>query len=292
MLNHSIFGHNLIFTNNTNIKNFISSESIADIKFIKVDDFDIWQYGKVYEWSKLSGKEARVSISREAFANEGSHRWALEVRDRVKLGWEGDGNIVYYTYSCGVLELLFWILHTFLPLSLDYSHKMSIFHASGVDINGKSVIFLAPTHGGKSTLANAFVERGYKLIGDDSIGIISKDKNIYSVSSYPFRRPYRRVRELGIFTDRYLSGFQETGSIFILKRVNKDSVIEIDNISAIEAFEHLAKSLFVTYRTIPRDRMLLLSNILNQIPVYALKIPWNINRVSEVIEAVKLHTLS
>ena len=290
-ISHSIFGHNLIFINNPDIKDFISFKSIGDIKFIRVDEFDIAQFGRVYDWTQLSAKDARVAMSRDVFSTEGSSRWALEVRDRVKIGWSGEGDIVYYSYTCSLDELLFWILHTFLPLSLDYSKKMSIFHASGVDLGGKSAIFLAPTHGGKSTLVNAFVERGYSLVGDDSMGIIRQSDTIYTVSSYPFRRPYRRVGELGILTDRYLSGMNRLGAVYLLDRADPGDDIEITQIRGIEAFEQLAKSLFVTYDRLPREKMSLIINIVKETPIYKIKTPWNINRVEKIVESLILNLL-
>ena len=283
---HSIFGHNLIFINNPNIKDFISLRSIDNIKFIKIDDFDIAQFGRVYEWSKLSSKYARVAMSRDAFSIEGDSRWALEVRDKLKIAWSGEGNIVYYSYSCHVDELLFWIFHTFLPLSLDYNKKMTIFHASGVYIGGKSVIFLAPTHGGKSTLANEFIKRGYSLVGDDSLGVIYKNDTIYTLSSYPFRRPYRRVGELGIYTESYISRLQELGRVYLLDRCNPKDNIDISKVRGLEAFEYLSKSLFVSYSRLSKEKMSLISAIIKNIPVYRLMIPWSIDRIDEVIEVI------
>ena len=280
----SIFGHNLIFIND-NLTNYISPNSIGDIKFIRVDDFDIAQYGKVYNWIKLSNKDARVALSREPFAPLGDSRWALEVKDTLKLGWSGDMDILF-SYSCSVDELLFWIFHTFLPISLDYSNKMSIFHASAIEVNNKSILFLAPSYGGKSTLADNFVKRGYKLLGDDSIGVCIEKESIYTVSSYPFRRPYRRVRELGIYTDSFLSGFVELDKIFLLKRANIDSDIKISSISNIEAFEALSKALFVTYSRLSKEKMSLIAKLVRENNIYRVSIPWSRDRVDEVIDTI------
>lgn len=54
------------------------------------------------------------------------------------------------------------------PLGLIYLHRgMVPLHAAGVEIDGQAVLMAGSSRVGKSTLAAAFVRRGYRLVGDD-----------------------------------------------------------------------------------------------------------------------------
>lgn len=46
-----------------------------------------------------------------------------------------------------------------------------VLHASGVEVDGGAVLFCGPTQRGKSTLARALGEAGYRLLGEDGIAI-------------------------------------------------------------------------------------------------------------------------
>ena len=81
---------------------------------------------------------------------------------------------------------------------------------------------------------------------------------------------------------------QETGSIYLIERADPTDNIDIYKVRGIEAFEHLSKSLFVTYDRLPKDKMSLISAILKETAVYRLKIPWSMDRLTDVIEAVIL----
>ncbi len=46
-----------------------------------------------------------------------------------------------------------------------------VLHASAVEVDGRAVLFCGPTQRGKSTLARALGEAGYRLLGEDGIAI-------------------------------------------------------------------------------------------------------------------------
>ncbi|HWA54220.1 MAG TPA: hypothetical protein VG816_08620, partial [Solirubrobacterales bacterium] len=46
-----------------------------------------------------------------------------------------------------------------------------VLHASAVEVDGRAVIFCGPTQRGKSTLARALGEGGYRLLGEDGVAI-------------------------------------------------------------------------------------------------------------------------
>jgi hypothetical protein len=52
-----------------------------------------------------------------------------------------------------------------------HQRKHVALHASGVEVNGKAVLFCGPSGAGKSTLSAALTRRGYPLVADDLCGI-------------------------------------------------------------------------------------------------------------------------
>jgi len=65
-----------------------------------------------------------------------------------------------------------------------------ILHASSVEIDGRVVAFLGEAGQGKSTLAGSLHNRGYHLVGDDSLLVQKRDFDVYCIPGYCGLRLY------------------------------------------------------------------------------------------------------
>lgn len=81
------------------------------------------------------------------------------------------GVIVWYRRPDAIEELVRSIvLGPALALSLELSGLLCL-HGSAVAIGSEAIIFLAPKHHGKSTLATALTAAGARLVGDDLVAV-------------------------------------------------------------------------------------------------------------------------
>ena len=287
MLNFAVFGYNLLFPNEANIDNFTSNHAIGTLLFKSSDDIDISLYSYISPFIKMSGIDCRYIGNREISEISEDDSWIFEVRDRLLLEWNPMKNEIKYRRWCSEDEFLFWILHTFLPFALEFSKRAYIFHSSGVEIKNRSILFIGESYSGKSTLLDAFVKRGFNMIADDSVGLIKRENKFYTISSYPFRRPYRKLRDIGIFTTQYSDGFYLLDAIFILNRVSSD--ISISLVSGVHKFKYLSDAIFVKRDISDLDRFKFILNLSQNSTLYILNIPNSIDKIDKVIDNILNH---
>jgi len=77
-------------------------------------------------------------------------------------------------------------------------------HGSAVAIDGKAYAFIGDRGAGKSTLASAFLHRGYKLVSDDVIAAtLNPQHGPWVVPAYPQQKLWEEsLRKLGMETSR------------------------------------------------------------------------------------------
>jgi hypothetical protein len=81
-----------------------------------------------------------------------------------------------------------WLLHYALPLLLLSAGRLQFLHGSAVQVDDCAVGFLAPSGGGKTTLAEHFLRRGHAFFTDEKLGVVAGDQRFVAVPSTPFYR--------------------------------------------------------------------------------------------------------
>src|SRR5690606_6158147 len=89
------------------------------------------------------------------------------------------------------------------PVYLSSECCYHFLHVSAVAIDGEAVLFMAPSTGGKSTLAQHCVARGHQLVADDKLAIIEESDRFLAVPSHPNYRPYRKNEDLGFRAEQF-----------------------------------------------------------------------------------------
>lgn len=129
-------------------------------------------------WYDLSGSQQKILTKKNLFMFQFPNVATYVVQDGKKI-------IVSSMGGADEDQVRLYILGTCMGALL-MQRKILPLHGSAVAINGKAYAFVGEQGAGKSTLAAAFLERGYKLLSDDVIGVSLNEEGIPQVTpSYP-----------------------------------------------------------------------------------------------------------
>lgn len=146
-----------------------------------------------------SGRDPRKApAGAEAeFLVDGRPLW-LHVNGDLEIGWE---NIFRFRMNIGESlircspgadghpeHIQDWLLHYALPLLLVSAGRLQFLHGSAVQVGHRAVGFLAPSGGGKTTLAQYFLQRGHEFFTDEKLGVVACGQGFVAVPSTPFYR--------------------------------------------------------------------------------------------------------
>jgi hypothetical protein len=214
--------------------------------------------------------------------------WIFEISRIATYRWSSGEQTVYYMlHEKGNTELLiYWLLHTVLPLYFSIEKKLALFHVGAVGIDNRAILLSAASFGGKSTLTDYFIRRGHLFFSDDRVGTYEEDGNIMVVASYPYHRPYRKMEDLGFPVKNFASEPKPLQGVYELVRSDADAKIEIAELFGIEKFKALRYSSEINFSFLKEERFAYLSRVAELVPVYRVTVPWDLQRLYEVHEAI------
>jgi len=270
------FNHNIIFKDEPNLDNSLYSDNLPTIQ---VEEQTMIERVESSSWIDMNGRDIRYY--------RGQY-WGLEIRGLFLLVWDRDNSSIRYIKKNKYTResLLYWVLHTFLPMILQLEQRFTIVHTGCVEINKSATLLLAPSFGGKSTLVSHFFKREFNILCDDTLGIDIVDNRYYAIPSYPFYRPYREVESLGIEIENFNSTPKPINSIYLLEKSPPNSPIEIVEVFGIEKFKALHFSLFIDFESIRKDSFAFLMKLSDHIHIYKITLPWDLDRLDEVYNSI------
>ncbi|QOR62254.1 hypothetical protein ACM66Z_01915 [Sulfurovum sp. ST-21] len=238
------------------------------------------------------GRELKLLSDREFAPAVQNQRWAFDVKDVVTFVWySGTLEVEYISHENFTEELLeYWCMHLMLPLFFTIEETYDFLHAGAVEVEEKSILFMANSFGGKSTLTDFFLKKGHTLISDDKVGIFKKQEGFLLVPSHPHHRPYRERETLGCFFANTLTGVKTIDIIYDLERTAADAPIEIIELNGVDKFRSLRFGSEINLYFLKEKRFMFLAHMAQYVSVFKIKIPWDMNRLSEVYETICLHT--
>ena len=151
---------------------------------------------------------------------------------------------------------------------------------------------MAPSHGGKSTLTDYFLQKGDALITDDKMATFEKDGVYYAVPSHPYHRPFRLEEVLGHLSETPATEVRPIHAIYILAKSEPDADIVIRRLKGIEKFSRLHEGGEMNFSFFTRDYVTYLSGLANKVDVFEIAVPHDLERLEEVYQAIKIHTLA
>lgn len=237
------------------------------------------------------GRELFLRTDRPLADSTPGQPWCLEVGEVARFRWSGADDTVYYEMlEQGEQRLLaFWFVHIFLPLHLTLERGYDFLHASAVEVGGRPVLFIAPSTGGKSTLADYFLQRGHPLLSDDKVATFLHDGGYWAAPSHPHHRPWREDEVLGQPVENFVALANPISAIYCLQADEPDAAVRISEVSGFRKFEELLPNYLFSFDYLRARRLAWLAQMAAATPVYYLQRPWSLERMEEVYQAVLNH---
>jgi hypothetical protein len=217
--------------------------------------------------------------------------WCFEAQGAVRFHWvSGEGRISHERLGrTNDSQLAFWLIHILLPLYFTLEGVYELIHACAVVVSGRTVLFTGPSHAGKSTLTNYFLERGHALVSDDKVATYFDGGSYFAVPSHPNARPYRQFEDLGRRVPAFSSEPHPIDSIYALKAIDPDAAVRIEEVTGHRKFAGLLPSYLFNFPFLKAKRLAYLAQLVTQVPLYRLGVPWDLLKLGEVRRAVLLH---
>lgn len=218
-------------------------------------------------------------------------RFAVLIDEVALFSWDDQkqGNIEYERLQDGTdARVAYWLMQLVLPVYFTFFEIYFFLHGSAVEVEGEHALFFADSFGGKSTMADYFVNRGHPLVTDDKLPV-RIDEGVHFLASYPYHRPYRGVEDMGRHVKR-LSALQPTRAFgYRLLKASPEDEITISSVSGAEKFQIVrgASELNFTQDILAHTRYL--AKVSNALKMFEISVPWDINRLPEVYERITHH---
>ena len=220
-----------------------------------------------------------------------TQQWIFDVEGVVTFSWYSGEMIIEYlpkeNFTSKLLE--YWTLHILLPIFLTIEEHCYFLHAGAVEIDDSAVLFVAESFGGKSTITDFFIKQGHAMVSDDKVAILEEDGKFLAVPSHPHHRPYRNMEDLGIYVENMADSPKPISNIYTLHRVASEAPISIRELHGIEKFKSLRFSTEINLSFLKSQRLKDLGHVAENIPVYKVSVPWDLERLDEVYTAILNH---
>ncbi len=238
------------------------------------------------------GRDIALYTDRVFSRTQKDQPWSFDIEGVVTFYWYSGSLILEYVkHKNFTKELLeYWCLHIVLPVFFTIEETYDFLHAGAVEVEGKPILFVAESFGGKSTMTDFFLKRGHTLVSDDKVGCFEQNEMFFSVPSIPFHRPYRKMEDLGYFVENVASTPKPIHAIYELEKSEADAPIIITELYGIEKFKSLRYSSEINLSFLKTKRFVFLSHLAKEVRVYKVSVPWDMDRLVEVYDVICEHS--
>lgn len=268
--------------------------TFSDVITVKERFFPALEEKLQYELTFFNnqGRELSLYTDREFTRTSKGQLWAFKVKSVVTFFWHsGTLNFEYIKQDNFTEELLeYWCLHIALPIFFTIEETYDFLHAGAVDVDGKSILFIAESFGGKSTMTDYFMKQQHTMISDDKVAIYEESGLFFSVPSHPHHRPYRKMEDLGFFIESISAAPQPIHAVYKLEKTEADAKITITELSGTEKFISLRYASEMNMFFLKPNRFEFLMRMANMVSVYRVTVPWNLGRLIEVHDQIVKHS--
>ncbi len=240
------------------------------------------------------GRDLMLYGDRKFSRTQKGQLWAFEVKDVVTFFWySGTQTLEYIRHDNCTEELLeYWCLHTVLPIFFTIEETFDFLHTGAVEVEGKPILFVAESFGGKSTMTDFFMKQGHTMVSDDKVATYEKGGQFFAVPSHPHHRPYRKIEDMGYYVKNYSEKPKKIQVIYKLDKAKANAKIEIKEISGIEKFKLLRYASETNLHFLKVKRFEYLMQMANVLRVFIVSVPWNLERLNEVHRSIVNHKTS
>lgn len=234
------------------------------------------------------GRNITLYTDRPFAKKVSGQKWFFAIEDVLTFFWCSDTMIIEYVPGKNLTsELLeYWALHTLLPIFLTIEELCYFLHAGAVEVADVPILFVAESFGGKSTMTDFFMKQGHAMLSDDKVAVLEKEGKFLAVPSHPHHRPYRKMEDLGCFVENMSTSPKPIGAIYVLHRTSPDAKITIGELKGIEKFKFLRFNSEINLSFLKSQRLQDISRLAENVPVYKIMVPWNMDRLEEVYQTI------
>lgn len=298
MLEHSLYGIKVcsevpLLAPSSNFEN--SSAGQPSLELREIDAGVMWpQLLNRYPFYHAHGRNLVVLSDREPARSEQGQPWCLEVTGVVSFCFYGGERTVYFElHEEGNRALLvFWFVHIFLPLYLTVERGLDFMHGAMVEVDARRLAFLAPSTGGKSTLAAHFLTQGCALVTDDKLATLLHDGQITCFASHPYHRPYRQFEVLGERVVNFSAGEAPVHAFYLLEKNEASNAVHIEEVQGVQKFARLMPNYLFAFPFLQKSRMQWLAALADNVNVYRVSRPWGKEFLHETYSAICEHSAS
>lgn len=217
--------------------------------------------------------------------------WGFEVEDIAIFFWVSGTEILHYVpHNKLTPQLLqYWTLHIVLPLFFTIEETYDFLHAGAVEVEGKAILFVAESFGGKSTMTDYFLKQGHTLLSDDKMPTYEENGVFVCTASIPFHRPYRKLEDLGYYVEKIAKNPKPIHAIYELDRSDPHTQIIISELHGIDKFIALRYSSEYNLSFLKSKRFAYISRLAKAVRAYRVTVPWDMKRLSKVYSAICEH---
>jgi hypothetical protein len=238
------------------------------------------------------GRGLKLYCSHAYASSAKEKRWFFEVEGVLSVFWNSGSQILEYTKGEDFSERLlhYWVLHVVLPVFFIIEGVYDFLHAGAVEIDGKPVLFIAPSMGGKSTMTDYFMRRGHTMISDDKVATFQKEGNFYAVPSHPHNRPYRNREDLGFYVENFAQKPKPMQIIYLLDMSEPDATVKIDRLLGIQKIIALRNAKEMNLFFPESEQLDYLAKIARHISLFRVTVPRDLERLDEVYGMICAHS--
>ena len=282
-----VYGYHLAFSNE------LQDDQSSNTLFINYSDSldsSICSHTQIYQNNQ--DKNVTLATDRNFNKPNNAQTWLFKVENTIEFMWQTQSGKITYRFLEEATEDIFrfWLYHIVLPIYFSIAQIYKFLHAGAVEVEGKHILFMAPSHGGKSTLTDYFIQKGHPLITDDKMATFEKDGIYFAVPSHPYYRPFRTVEVLGHLCDNPATEVRPIHAIYILKKSESDADIVIRRLKGVEKFSRLHEGGEMNFSFFTSDYVTYLGGLANHVDVFEISVPHDLERLEEVYKIIKKHT--
>jgi len=286
-----IFGHTIDFVDDPVLNSHFQNRENSFVRgTIKVQECSLPHFEVISASMPHSLQKVRYGTHTSFEETKGKNAvWMMEIIGVLKLVWFPAIDTIGYEKGSGFSSqrLRFWVYHTFLPLLLQMEGIYNILHAGCVEVEGKAIVFIAPSFGGKSTLTDLFLQQGHRLLSDDTLAVDTMKNGEYrAIASWPFHRPFREPEILGKETEAFVTKPLEIAAVYRLSKTEAHAKVAIEEMRGIEKFRQIHYSSFIPLNFLKKRIFAFHTDFAHNIPLYRLSIPWEKRRLNDVYQTV------
>jgi hypothetical protein len=288
-----IYSFDLLFSNSPQ-GDFDSSKSSGSLLIEEDESINPSSFPVTFIYQNNQDRNVTLASDRDFSIPSADQRWFFMVENVISFTWETQSGKISYRFLAEATEDIFrfWLYHIVLPIYFSIGQVYKFLHAGAVEIADKPVLFMAPSHGGKSTLTDYFLQRGHPLITDDKMATFERDGEYYAVPSHPYHRPFRTVEVLGHLCENPATQIHPIHAIYILEKSEPDAEIVIRRLKGVEKFSRLHEGGEMNFSFFTPQYVTYLAGLANSVNVYEITVPHDLERLEEVYQVIKEHSKS